>query len=136
MQWINAPASRGRKQDFQFITYVSSIICCIENVGFISIQFSQIDQLHIFHISTEIYAYWMSASSLLVCLKAAITSACIDLPISVYNGRHFSGNGFVTVRPIAMRFVRDKDNYQDWTFQNFTRIRQISLHEINDDVQT
>ena len=42
-----------------------------------------------------------------VFLKSAITCACRDLLINVLNDRHFSANGFVTVRPIAMKFVRD-----------------------------
>ena len=42
--------------------------------------------------------------------KAAITFACTHLPISVQNDRHFSANGFVTVTPIAMKFVGDYDN--------------------------
>ena len=102
MQWINAPASRERKLGFQFLIYVSTSICCIKTVGLISIRFTGIDQLHIPYTSTKVYANWMSASSWLLCLKTAITFACVDLPISVHNDRHLSANGFVTVRPIAM----------------------------------
>ena len=71
--------------------------------------------------------------------KAAITCAWIDLPISVHNDRHFSANGFVTVRPIAMKFTRYKrlrQRIRIKVLQNFTWMCQISLHEINDDVQT
>ena len=45
-----------------------------------------------------------------LCLKTAIAFACIDLPISVHNDRQLSANGFVTVWPIAIKFVRDSDN--------------------------
>ena len=107
MQWINAPASRERKLHFQYLSYVSSITCWIKTVGLISIRFTGIDQLHIPGTSTELYANWMSASSWFLCLKAAITFACIDLPISVHNVRHLSANGFVIVRPVAAKFVRD-----------------------------
>ena len=30
MEWIDTPASREPKLDFQFFTYVSSSICCIK----------------------------------------------------------------------------------------------------------
>ena len=39
--------------------------------------------------------------------KTTIIFACIDLTISVRHDPHFSANGFVTVKPIAMKFVRD-----------------------------
>ena len=55
----------------------------------------------------------MSASCWFLCLKKkAITFACTHLPISVHNDRHFSANGFVTVRPIANEIC--------------TRLRQVS----------
>ena len=46
MQWIDAPASRERKLDFQFLTYASSSICCIKTGGMIAIRFRGIDHLH------------------------------------------------------------------------------------------
>ena len=119
MQWINALASREHKLDFQFLVYVSSNICCIRTVGLISIQFIGIDQLRILCTSTKIYGNWVSTSGWLVCLKTAITFACVDLPTSVHNDRHFSANGFVTVRPIAMKFLRDYDNVLRFNFQEF-----------------
>ena len=39
--------------------------------------------------------------------NAAIAFPCSHLSISVHNDRHFSANGFVTMRPIAMKFARD-----------------------------
>ena len=51
-----------------------------KTVGLISIQFTEVDQLHILYASTKIYANWMSASSWLLCLKTAITFTCIDKP--------------------------------------------------------
>ena len=69
IRWINAPASRVRKFDFQFLTYVSSCACCIKQVGLISMRFTGIDQLHIPDASTKIYTNWMSASSWFLCLK-------------------------------------------------------------------
>ena len=63
MQWINAPATRESKLEFQFLTYVSSSNCCIKTISLISIRFTGIDQLHIPDTSTKIYANWMSASS-------------------------------------------------------------------------
>ena len=64
MQWINTPALRERKFDYQFLTYVSSSTWCIKNIGLISKQFTGIDQIHIPDISTKIYANRMSSSSL------------------------------------------------------------------------
>ena len=63
MQRINAPASRERILDSQFLPYVSTIICCIKTVRLISIRFTGIDQLHILYTYTKVYANWMSASS-------------------------------------------------------------------------
>ena len=39
--------------------------------------------------------------------KTAIIFTCIELLISVHDDRHFSANGFVTVGPMAMTFLRD-----------------------------
>ena len=36
--------------------------------------------------------------------EMAITFACIELPISAHNDRYFFADGFVTVRPITMKF--------------------------------
>ena len=36
--------------------------------------------------------------------------ACTELLISLHNGRHLFADGFVTVRPIAMKFEWDKEN--------------------------
>ena len=54
MQWINTPASRERKLDFQFLTYDSSSICCTKNICLISIRFTGIDLLHMPFKSTKI----------------------------------------------------------------------------------
>ena len=55
MKRINAPAPRGCKVDFRFLTYVSSSICCIKTIGSISIRFTGIDQLHILYTSNSSY---------------------------------------------------------------------------------
>ena len=54
--------------------------------------------------------------------------ACIELLISLHNDRHLFADGFVTVRPIAMKFRWDKESVSSlkfWKFQlnpsNFNR---------------
>ena len=58
------------------------------------------------------------------------------MPISGHNDWHFSANGFVTMGPIAMYFLKNWENVSRVMSENFAWIRQILLHEINDDVQT
>ena len=45
--------------------------------------------------------------------------ACIELLISLHNGRHLFADGFVTVRPIAMKFGWDKENVSFLKFRKF-----------------
>ena len=92
---------------YYFLTYVSTSICCIKNIGLISIRFTGIDHPHILYTSTKIYANWMSPSSWLLCQKTTTCFACKDLPISVRHDPHFSANGFVTVWSIVTKSVRD-----------------------------
>ena len=54
--------------------------------------------------------------------------ACIELLISLHNDRHLFADGFVTVRPIAMKFKWDKESVSSlkiWKFHlnpsNFNR---------------
>ena len=44
---------------------------------------------------------------------------CIELPISLHNDRHLLGDGFVTVRPIAMKFGWDKESVSRSKFRKF-----------------
>ena len=45
--------------------------------------------------------------------------ACIELLISLHNDRHLFANGFVTVRPIAMKFGWDKESVSSLKFRKF-----------------
>ena len=45
--------------------------------------------------------------------------ACTELLISLHNGRHLFADGFVTVRPIAMKFEWDKENVSCLKFRKF-----------------
>ena len=45
--------------------------------------------------------------------------ACIELLISLYNDRYLFADGFVTVRPIAIKFGWDKENVSYWKFRKF-----------------
>ena len=45
--------------------------------------------------------------------------ACIELLISLHNGRHLFADGFVTVRPIAMKLGWDKENVSCLKFRKF-----------------
>ena len=56
-----------------------------------------------------------------VCPKLAY----IELLISLHNGRHLFADGFVTVRPIAMKFKWDKENVSCLNF------RKIHLNPTN-----
>ena len=86
-----APASIERKLDFQLPTYVSSSVCRIKTGGFISMQFTGNNQLHILYTSTKFYADWMSASGSFFCVsKMAITFTCTELLMSVDDDQHFS----------------------------------------------
>ena len=44
---------------------------------------------------------------------------CIELPISLHNGRHLFADGFVTLRPIAMKYGWDKENASSLQFRKF-----------------
>ena len=55
------------------------------------------------------------AISSFVCPKLA----CIELPISLHNDRHLFADGFVTVRPIAMKFGWDKESVSCLKFREF-----------------
>ena len=55
------------------------------------------------------------AISSFVCPKLA----CIELLISLHNDRHLFADGFVTVRPIAMKFGWDKESVSCLKFKNF-----------------
>ena len=55
------------------------------------------------------------AISSFVCPKLA----CIELPISLHNDRHLFADGFVTVRPIAMKFGWDKESVSCLKFGKF-----------------
>ena len=44
---------------------------------------------------------------------------CIELLISLHNDRHLFADGFVTVRPINMRFGWDKENVSRLKFRKF-----------------
>ena len=45
--------------------------------------------------------------------------ACIELLISLHNNRHLFADGFVTVRPIAMKFGRGNENVTCLKFRKF-----------------
>ena len=45
--------------------------------------------------------------------------ACIELLISLHNGRHLFADGFVTARPIAMKFGWDKESVSCLKFRKF-----------------
>ena len=45
--------------------------------------------------------------------------ACIELLISLHNDRHLFADGFVTVRPIATKFGRDKESVSNLKFREF-----------------
>ena len=47
---------------------------------------------------------WVNQVDFCVWTKRPLILYAIDFPISVHNGRHFSADGFETVRPIAMKF--------------------------------
>ena len=55
------------------------------------------------------------AISSFVCPKLA----CIELLISLHNDRHLFADGFVTVRPIAMKFGWDKESVSCLKFRKF-----------------
>ena len=108
MVWINAPASRERKLDFQFLTYVSLNICCIKPSAWFPYDLQELTSyIYLIHLPKYMQTEWVHKVNFCD-WKTVITFARIDLPISVRNGRHFSANGFVTVRPITMKFVRGK----------------------------
>ena len=46
--------------------------------------------------------------------------ACIELLISLHNDRHLFADGFVTVRPIAIKFGWDKENVSCLKFRKYT----------------
>ena len=60
------------------------------------------------------YLNWIAMPSF-VCPKLA----CIELLISLHNGRYLFADGFVTVRPIAMNFGWDKENVSSLKLNNF-----------------
>ena len=57
-------------------------------------------------ILIPVYDILISSQSSFVCPKLAY----IELLISLHNDRHFFADGFVTVRPIAMKFGWYKEN--------------------------
>ena len=59
--------------------------------------------------------------------KTVISLACTDLPISAHNDRHFFPRMVLYQWPWNLSEVNT--TYQDWSFENFTQIRQISPHE-------
>ena len=60
------------------------------------------------------YFYFIAIPSF-VCPKLA----CIELMVSLHNDRHLFADGFVTVRPIAMKFGWDKENVSCLKFRKF-----------------
>ena len=62
--------------------------------------------------------------------------ACIELLITLPNDRHLFADGFVTVRPIAMKFRWDKESVSSLTFWKISLESVKFEQEINDDVQT
>ena len=71
----------------------------------------------IYDCSTHCRWWYLNFIAILsfVCPKLA----CIELLISLHNGRHLFANGFVTVRPIAMKFRWDKESVSSLKFWKF-----------------
>ena len=89
-------------------------------------------QTMIYDCNTHSRLWYLNFITILsfVCPKLA----CIELLISLPNDRHLFADGFVTVRPIAMKFRWDKfsvSSLKFWQF-HFNKFQQ----EINDDAQT
>ena len=136
IKWINTPASRERKLDFQFLTCVSPNIWCLRTVGLISIRFTGIDQLRITFTPTKMHANWMNASSWFFLSKSTAFSGNHRLANKRTQWptlfREWFSNSEVNRHDICTR-LRKRVTIR---FENCTWICQISLHEINDEVQT
>ena len=74
-------------------------------------------QVMIYDCNTHFCLWYLNfiAISSFVCPKLA----CIELLISLHNDRHLFANGFVTVRPIAMNFLWDKESVWCLKFRKF-----------------
>ena len=66
-------------------------------------------------ILITVYDILISSQSSFVCPKMA----CIESLLSSHNDRHLFADGFVTVRPIAMKFGWDKENISCLKFGKF-----------------
>ena len=108
IQLINATASHERNLDFQFLNYVSSSICCMKktSASFPYDLQEMTSYIYLIHPQKYMQIEWEHQVDYFV-YETAIIFPCIDLPISVHNGRPFSANGFVIAEPIAMKFIRN-----------------------------
>ena len=93
----SASASRERKLNFQFLTYVSSSVGRIRTVGLIPYNLQEMTSC----------IYFIHPPKFM-----QIELTCSGLLISVHDDRQLSADGFITMGPIAMKFYVKNETSQ------------------------